>query len=225
MSEVLPDPFGELVREHPGPGDYPAADFRLDFGPVFHRGRLDGSARVVVLGEAPGDAESSLGRVFVGRAGQVVQGLLAKLGIDRSYAMVNCFLYKAGDGAERHVHDPVIAAYRHRWLDALLIGGQVEAVVGIGPVADDAFQAWHETEAGGEADLGYVPLPRPPGSDDDPDAVRTALVEWNQGLDQLYAVIQYPDEDRPLAFYGDELRPDDLAPIPVADLSDPPREE
>jgi uracil-DNA glycosylase len=219
----LPEPYAAMVRDHPGPEAYPPDDFRHDFGPVFHRGRLDGSARVLVVGEAPGEAESSARRVFVGDAGRVVQGLLAKLGVDRSYVMLNCFLYGVAgdDAAQRHAHNRVIARYRHRWLNALLLGSQVEAVIGIGPLADAAFEAWHETDAGSEADLGYVPLPRPPGSDT--GAARAALAEWNQGLDQLYAVIQHPDDDRKLSFYDERLRPEDLAPIPAADLPETPR--
>jgi uracil-DNA glycosylase len=52
---------------------------------VFHRGRLDGSALVLVLGQDPGQHESIARRILVGEAGQRVQGFLHKLGIERSY--------------------------------------------------------------------------------------------------------------------------------------------
>ena len=34
------EPFRSLVTSYPGAISYPAAGFRLEFGPVFHRGRL-----------------------------------------------------------------------------------------------------------------------------------------------------------------------------------------
>ena len=48
-----PPPFDALVADYPGEETYPAADFRTEWGPIFHRGRLDGSARVLVLGQDP----------------------------------------------------------------------------------------------------------------------------------------------------------------------------
>jgi uracil-DNA glycosylase len=46
-------PYRDLVEDYPGPPTYPKGDFRLEWGPVFHRGRLDGSARVLVIGQDP----------------------------------------------------------------------------------------------------------------------------------------------------------------------------
>ena len=46
-----------------------------------------------MLGQDPGQHESIARRCLVGEAGQRVQGLLWKLGIERSYVMVNAFLY------------------------------------------------------------------------------------------------------------------------------------
>ena len=87
------EPFATLVAEYPGEDVYPSADFRVEWGPIFHRGRLDGSARVLVLGQDPATHEAISRRILVGEAGQRVQGLLAKVGITDSYVMVNAFLY------------------------------------------------------------------------------------------------------------------------------------
>src|SRR5215813_9860975 len=116
------DPFASLVTSYPGAVAYPAAGFRLEWGPVFHRGRLDKSARVLVLGQDPAQHETIARRILVGEAGHRIQGFLAKLGIDRSYVMVNTFLYSVlgQGGGNRHRHDAKIASYRERWLDALL---------------------------------------------------------------------------------------------------------
>lgn len=47
------EPFKTLCREHPDETVYPRADFRVEWGPIFHRGQLDGSARVLVIGQDP----------------------------------------------------------------------------------------------------------------------------------------------------------------------------
>ena len=108
-------PFDALVADYPGEDVYPTPDFRIEWGPIFHRGRLDGSARVVVLGQDPATHEAISRRILVGEAGQRVQGLLARLGIDHSYVMVNTFLYSVygQGGGNRHEDDEAIAAYRH----------------------------------------------------------------------------------------------------------------
>src|SRR4029450_5283104 len=96
MAEVCagyPAPFDVLVADYPGEDVYPSADFRTEWGPIFHRGRLDGSARGLVLGQDAGHPAAISLRILVGEAGQRVQGLLARLGIRRSYVMVNTFLY------------------------------------------------------------------------------------------------------------------------------------
>lgn len=223
------DPFASLVRDYPGPDVYPARDFRVEWGPIFHRGRLDGSARVLVLGQDPGAHEGFVRRILVGEAGQRVQGFLAKLGVQRSYAMVNTFVYSVygQGGGERHWDDERIAAYRHRWLDALLgEGSQVEVVVAFGHLADRAWERWRRTETGGRTDTTYVHLTHPTAPDGsshgDPDkraeAMRRMLAEWNQGLDKLHAALRHPDREVALVHYGEDLADADLAPIPEDDL-------
>ena len=137
-------PFSGLAFGYPGAEAYPPADFRIEWGPVFHRGRLDGSALVLVVGQDPGQHECVARRILVGEAGQRVQGFLRKLGIDRSYAMVNAFLYSVYGqaGGERHVDSEPILEYRNRWLDALLgEDGRVQVVVAFGHIGHAAFDA------------------------------------------------------------------------------------
>jgi DNA polymerase len=50
-------------------------------------------APLVVVGEAPGADEDRLGRPFVGRAGQLLDRMLAAIGIDRSGAYIMNVLY------------------------------------------------------------------------------------------------------------------------------------
>ncbi len=222
------EPFGALVADFPGPEVYPAEDFRVEWGPIFHRGRLDGSARVLVLGQDPSVHENVVRRILVGEAGQRVQGFLAKLGIERSYVMLNALLYGVygQSGGERHHDDPAVVAYRNRWLDALLAGGRIEAVVAFGHLADAAWHAWTATPAGKGADLAYRHLPHPtqPESaakgDRDKLAKLTAelLEHWNAGLDVLRPAVRHPDVAQPTDHYGSAFTDADLRPIPEGDL-------
>lgn len=92
-------------------------------------------------GPYPAEHETILRRVLVGEADRRIQGFLAKLGIDRSYVVTNTFIYSVyGQRAEeRHKNNPDIAAYRNRWLDALLLNPRVQAVVAFGQMADSAW--------------------------------------------------------------------------------------
>src|SRR5436309_15828919 len=67
--------------------------FRLEWGPIYYRGRTEGSAKVLVIGQDPAADENVARRILVGDAGQRVQGFLQKLGLTRSYVMVNAILY------------------------------------------------------------------------------------------------------------------------------------
>ena len=68
-------------------------DFWFDWGPIYYRGRLDGSARLLSVASDHGATERIAGRTLVGDAGQRVQGFLAKLGLTRSYLCLNPFVY------------------------------------------------------------------------------------------------------------------------------------
>src|SRR6266702_6003603 len=157
------EPFRSLCAAAPGKADYPAANFRYEWGPVFHRGRLDGTARVLVIGQDPAQHETVTRRILMGEAGHRVQGFLAKLGIDRSYVMVNTFLYSVYGqaGGERHQADTGIAKYRNRWLDALLASNQVEAVIALGSLANGAWKSWKSTASGAGFKGAYAHITHP----------------------------------------------------------------
>ena len=67
--------------------------FRTEFGPVYYRGRLNSSVKLLVVGQDPSTDEILAQRNLVGSAGQRVQKLLSKIGITKSYVMFNTFLY------------------------------------------------------------------------------------------------------------------------------------
>ncbi|HEX2221702.1 MAG TPA: uracil-DNA glycosylase family protein [Candidatus Limnocylindria bacterium] len=222
------EPWATLVAECPGADVYPPADFRTEWGPIFHRGRLDGTARVLVIGQDPGTHEAIVRRILVGEAGQRLQGFLARLGITRSYVLINAFVYSVygQHGGNRHRDDPVIAAYRNRWLDALAAGGRLEAVVALGTLAEEAFATWAATPAGAVSALACRRIRHPTypeaasrgGAITKAEAMREMLADWNAALDQLRPAVANPDVTQPADRYGATLTAEDLRAIPDADL-------
>jgi len=219
-------PFADLAADYPGEEVYPVKDFRIEWGPVFHRGRLDGTARVLGLGQDPATHETITRRILVGEAGQRVQGLLARVGIRTSYVMVNTFLYSVygQGGGTRHAADPHIAAHRHRWLDALLVDGHISAVITLGGLARTAYETWAATQPATAAGLHHAALRHPThpesasrsGSTTLAEATAGLLDNWNARLPALRGKV-HPDQPTPLR-YGDRWEAGDLAPIPEADL-------
>ena len=114
------EPFATLVANYPGKDVHPVKDFRVEWGPVFHRGRLDGTARILVIGQDPAQHETVLRRILVGTAGKRVHGFLKRLGFNRSYVLINTFLYSVfgQGGGSRQIKNAAITAYRNRWIKA-----------------------------------------------------------------------------------------------------------
>lgn len=138
------------------------ARFRTEFCPVYYRGRLDGSARVLVIGQDPSTDEILAQRILVGEAGQLIQGLLRKLGIRRSYAMFNTFLYGIKgqfDTTMRNLSasNPILA-YRNEILDKVAAGNGIEAVIAFGNAAHHAVAKWP-----GSSNLNVLELLHPAG--------------------------------------------------------------
>jgi hypothetical protein len=221
------DPFVKLCTDFPGSSVYPQHDFRTEWGPIFHRGRLDGSARVLVIGQDPSHHEAVLRRILVGEAGMRFQGFLAKLGIDKSYVLINTFVYSVyGQGGTKHKHDAAIQAYRHAWIDAIVETQSIEAAISLGSLADDAWHAWKATPSGKKRVIPQVHITHPTqpesSSNDDPtklaQATAALLVNWNHGLETIRPAIQHPDAVRPLVPYGQSFAPEDKRPIPSFDL-------
>jgi len=70
------EPFRTLAGDYPETETYPSGQFRVEWGPIFPRGRLDGSARVLIIGQDPAQHESVVRRILVGEAGRRVQAFL-----------------------------------------------------------------------------------------------------------------------------------------------------
>lgn len=221
------EPYKRLCEDYPGSTVYPVENFRVEWGPVFHRGRLDGTARVLLIGQDPAQNEAIVRRILVGEAGQRIQGFLAKLGIDRSYVMINTFLYSVyGSVPVKIRRSPAIIDYRHRWLNALLSDQPVEAVITLGTLADEAWKTWLTTAEGRDLAVPQVAITHPTqpesASNGDKDKLRSEtrkmLGKWNAALETLRAAIKLPDRVQPLMLYGDTWQPGDKAAIPAADF-------
>jgi hypothetical protein len=221
------EPFLTLVREYPGEDVYPPSQFRVEWGPIFHRGRLDGSARVVVIGQDPAQHETVVRRILVGEAGRRLQGLLAKLGVTRGYVMVNAFLYSVyGSVKAATRRNPALVEYRNHWLNALLVGQGVEGVLTLGQAAEEAWQLWKATPDGQSFGGAHAAVTHPtqPESSSKGDrtklaaATKTLLANWNAGLQTLAPAIAHPDSPRPLVLYGDAWADGDRPEVPEADF-------
>jgi uracil-DNA glycosylase len=222
------EPFGSVVGDYPGADVYLPASFRVEWGPVFHRGRLDGSARLLVVGQDPAQSETVVRRILVGEAGHRTQGLMAKLGFERSYLLINTFLYSVYGqaGGEQHKDDPPIVDYRNRWLTSIFQSNQVEAVLALGHLADDAWQKWKQTPNGQAHSPAYehVTHPTEPESSSGGDptklkrAITAMLQNWNQALTRLHPHVAHPDTPGPLVPYGDSFQPDERVEIPEFDV-------
>jgi uracil-DNA glycosylase len=222
------EPFASLCATAPDASTYPGAAFRIEWGPIFHRGRLDGSARVLVIGQDPAQHEAVARRILIGEAGHRVQGLLHKLGIERSYVMINTFLYSVygQNGGTQHQHDAGIVGYRDRWLDAIFATAPIEAVIALGTLADGAWRAWTATPGAATFAPGYVHITHPTepesGAGNDPAKharlIAAMLANWNAGMDTIAPSIRHPDQARALVHYGNAFAPGDRIPIPLDDL-------
>ena len=222
------EPYLSLCREYEN-GQYPPDAFRVEWGPIFHRGRLDGSARVLIIGQDPAAQEAMARRILVGTAGHRVQGFLNKLGISKSYVMLNAFAFSVLNqgGGEHNKNNAAIVAYRNRWFDAVFAPGKVQAAVAFGALAHHAWDQWLAT-ANGHAHKGLpfqaVRHPTSPESSaasqhtDVKAATKAMLAQWNTALTALRQSSITVDEPATAALYGEAFEDADLPPIPRFDL-------
>ena len=138
---------------------------------VFGEGSV--GARVMLVGEQPGDREDVAGEPFVGPAGQLLDRALQAAGIDRSQAyvtnVVKHFKWKrsasgAGTGGKRRLHEKPnayeVTACRP-WLEAEIGQVKPKIVVCLGSTAAQALlgKTFRVTRQRGEfftSDLGPV---------------------------------------------------------------------
>jgi hypothetical protein len=180
-----------------------------------------------VIGQDPAQHEAFSRRILIGEAGHRLQGFLFKLGLDRSYVLINTFVYSVlGHGGQHHQDDAGIVGYRAGWLKAIFDTAPIEAVIALGTMADHAWKTWAATPDGQAVSPGYIHITHPTqpesasasGHGNHAQLITAMLHNWNQGLDAIHPHISHPDTVRPLTHYGDAFAPGDKVPIPQADL-------
>jgi uracil-DNA glycosylase len=144
--------------------------FRWHHGPMFFRGRLDGSAKVVLVGQEGAQDESLSHRSFTGGTGARMQHFLRHIGLDRSYLFLNSFVYpifgQYSDMLRRIAQDlrSPITQHRNRILDKAVVDGDVRLVVAVGRAAKESIATWVRAHGGSadpnqlhDATLGSLP--------------------------------------------------------------------
>ena len=202
--------FADLLAQVPDPPD-PAA-FWFDWGPIFYRGRLDGTARVLVVASDPGPTERIANRNLVGNAGQRVQGFLAKLGLTRSYVCLNAWAYAVhpsrASAMKKRLADPAQLQWRNAVYDRAT-DRTLQAIVSMGGMAHEAMRLWTSRP---EAEL--VEIPHPSSHDE-----TVLLDEWRAAVDHLRTVVTPDgDGDNGGPNYGATFAEADYAPVPRRDL-------
>src|SRR5215210_5886421 len=143
-----PQEFAEIFARSPNYEPY-KENFWYDWGPIFYRGRLDGSARVLCVASDPGPTERVALRTLVGDAGQRVQGFLARIGLTHSYLCLNAFAYalfpSRSPQAFRMLRDPAHLAWRNGLFDAVR-SPELQAAVAFGENAQEAVRLWEGKE-------------------------------------------------------------------------------
>ncbi|MDQ4077612.1 MAG: hypothetical protein M3220_15365, partial [Chloroflexota bacterium] len=207
-----PPAFAELFARHPDYTPYKEW-FWYDWGPIFYRGKVDGSARVLCVASDPGPTERIAARTLVGDAGQRVQGFLHKIGLTRSYLCLNAFIYALHPArfwqARDALSDPAHTAWRNELFD-LVSGPQLQAIVAFGFHARNAIALWKDDD---ELGVPFVRLPHPSSRD-----MERLLHDWRDAVEQLRAIVT-PDDDGLIGpTYGNVFAEHDYARVPLADL-------
>lgn len=154
-------------------------------------------ARVMLVGEQPGDIEDRRGHVFVGPAGHLLDRVLVDAGFDRDELFltnaVKHFHWKPTERGKRRIHQR--PAMRHitacaPWLEAELKAVRPQVLVALGAVAGQAlFGSSFSVQR-----LRGQPLPWPPES----GPFKASRVPVAAAFATIHpsAVLRGPDDER-----------------------------
>jgi uracil-DNA glycosylase len=214
MAEFDSGPPAAVARHFAKVPSY--ADYRqffwYDWGPIFYRGRLNRTARLLAIASDPGPTERIANRTLVGDAGQRVQGFLTKVGLTSSYALVNAYAYallpSRAQQAEPLLSKPDQLSWRNTLLE-LITGPQLQAIVAFGVQARAAVRLWDN-----KPNVPVFEVPHP--SSRSPKA----LVDgWRAAVTDLRTIVTPdPDADLSVPNYGPKFLESDYASIPARDL-------
>jgi DNA polymerase len=157
------------------------------------------TARVVLVGEQPGDQEDRKGEPFVGPAGRLLDRALGDAGIDRRDAYITNAVkhFRFTPTPKRRIHQtpgPEHIRACRPWLEAEFAVLQPEVVVCLGATAAKALisPSFRITKERGELRPWS-----PPGGEADEEAPHQT---WMLATAHPSAVLRVPDENRAAAY-------------------------
>ncbi len=166
--------------------------------PVFGEGPE--TARIVFVGEQPGDQEDRKGEPFVGPAGRLLDKALADAGIDRRDAYITNAVkhFRFSMKGKRRIHQTPGPEHLRAclpWLEAEFTVLKPEIVVCLGATAAKALisPSFRITKDRGQ----LLPWNRPGAEDDDEDAPHQM---WMLATTHPSAILRTPDEARDAAY-------------------------
>jgi hypothetical protein len=166
--------------------NHPSQRFRTAFGGVLYRGRLDDTARVLIIGQDPSTDEAIARRAFVGSAGQRLQKFLNKIGVTRSYTIINTFAYSIlgqFDNEMRGISlEPPLKHFREDLMDTIIEKNPIQAVLTFGAGAKHAVENWANPK-----NLQVFHLVHPTAPED------ITHPSWNEQIAEIAAFVE-PDD-------------------------------
>ncbi len=167
---------------------------------VFGEGRT--TARIVFVGEQPGDREDLTGKPFVGPAGQLLDRALELAGVDRAATYVTNAVkhFKFEPRGKRRIHkkpnEQEISVCTEQWLDQELHAIEPDLIVALGATA--ARAVFGKATAIGK-NRGHIIADAPLATNIEADVIVTVHPSY---------LLRVPDEDRDAAFaqFVDDLK-------------------
>ena len=170
------------------------------------------TARIVLVGEQPGDQEDRTGEPFVGPAGKLLDRALADAGIERRDAYVTNAVkhFRFTAKGKRRIHEtpgPEHLRACRPWLEAEFTVLKPEIVVCLGAIAAKALisPSFRVTQDRGQLipwtppDPAVVDDGHQEADDDEADEGAPAQT-WMLATTHPSAVLRTPDESRPAAY-------------------------
>lgn len=201
-----------LLMQHP---DYTPVKnlFWFNWGPIFYRGRLDRSARILCVASDPGPTERIGNRALIGNAGQRVQGFLGKIGITRSYVCLNGFIYALHPSSLSAgitlLSDPAHTTWRNK-VFRKATGPGLQAIVAFGEIAKKAVSLWP-----GKGSVPVFETYHPSYRYDE----SKLTADWNRVVTALRGIVtKDADGNNTLPLYGTKIQESDYLPIPRRDM-------